>query len=387
MGAQLVLILPGFEVAILVPLLDVVTAAVITLTAGIVSFLWLWPKRHPFRPQISAVRMPVPLGRCMSCGGLCTQCTGRNKSIFNLEADGQNSRNSETSTGMGSKFRWSLCSVRTETKQNLRESEYAGLKRLGPSYVSGVDSEWAHNEPSVSEGEAESSPRESTCLPTVAEWDFAPFVAIESKSRTYLQTKSTSVTQISDDKPLEMEAGVSDVVDPRDNENIETVGNGIDHAMPADALTLARLEGDVGMSSYAPAMSGTAVRSLESFVMQEIIRHDITPAATRLSARVTLDLAHKNISALPIEVIRLIKHNVDRLALSRNPRIALPDCFSQCHALTYLNIRWCRLDSIPQAVFQLPSLQILDVSKNRIEIIPEEISNLRTLRFLAIARN
>ncbi|KAK5127644.1 hypothetical protein LTR85_006985 [Meristemomyces frigidus] len=101
----------------------------------------------------------------------------------------------------------------------------------------------------------------------------------------------------------------------------------------------------------------------------------------------TLDLSHKNIQALPVEVIVLIKDRVERLALSHNPQIAVPSQIVQCDRLRYLNIRWNQLKHFPHAVLQLSSLEILDISKNRIVSIPEEIKNMTSLKFLAIARN
>ncbi|KAK4549610.1 hypothetical protein LTR36_004911 [Oleoguttula mirabilis] len=101
----------------------------------------------------------------------------------------------------------------------------------------------------------------------------------------------------------------------------------------------------------------------------------------------TLDLSHKNIQALPVEVIVLIKDRVERLALSHNPQIAVPSQIVQCDRLRYLNIRWNQLKHFPTAVLQLSSLEILDISKNRIISIPEEIKSMTSLKFLAIARN
>ncbi|TKA73107.1 hypothetical protein B0A55_04840 [Friedmanniomyces simplex] len=102
---------------------------------------------------------------------------------------------------------------------------------------------------------------------------------------------------------------------------------------------------------------------------------------------VTLDLSHKNIHALPVEVIVLIRDKVERLALSHNPQVAIPSQIVLCDRLRYLNIRWNQLKHFPEAVLQLTSLEILDISKNRIVSIPEGIKNMSSLKFLAVARN
>lgn len=86
----------------------------------------------------------------------------------------------------------------------------------------------------------------------------------------------------------------------------------------------------------------------------------------------TLDLSHKNINSLPVEVIVLIKDKVERydmrgalgrrwhtrdhmltltrLAVSHNPRISLPTEIGQCDRLRYLNLRWNKLRQFPDAV-------------------------------------
>ncbi|KAK5134258.1 hypothetical protein LTR08_006802 [Meristemomyces frigidus] len=101
----------------------------------------------------------------------------------------------------------------------------------------------------------------------------------------------------------------------------------------------------------------------------------------------TLDLSHKNLHALPVEIIALIKDKVERLALSHNPQIAVPSQIIQCDRLRYLNLRWNQLKYFPEAVLQLSALEILDISKNRIVAIPEGIKNMASLKFLAVARN
>lgn len=102
---------------------------------------------------------------------------------------------------------------------------------------------------------------------------------------------------------------------------------------------------------------------------------------------VTLDLSHKNIHELPVEVVALIKDRVERLALSHNPAIAVPREIVQCDRLRYLNLRWNGLRQFPESILQLNKLEILDISKNRIVAIPEDIKRLSSLKFLAVARN
>ncbi|EMC97600.1 hypothetical protein BAUCODRAFT_122033 [Baudoinia panamericana UAMH 10762] len=102
---------------------------------------------------------------------------------------------------------------------------------------------------------------------------------------------------------------------------------------------------------------------------------------------VTVDLSHKNIHALPVEVIDLIKDKVERLALSHNVQIAIPTQIVQCGRLRYLNLRGNQLRHFPEAVLQLAHLEILDLSKNKLVSIPEDIRSMTSLKFLAVARN
>ncbi|KAK5171328.1 RAM signaling network component [Saxophila tyrrhenica] len=101
----------------------------------------------------------------------------------------------------------------------------------------------------------------------------------------------------------------------------------------------------------------------------------------------TLDLSRQNISALPVEVIELIKDRVERLALSHNPSVALPSQIVECERIRYLNIRWNDLERFPDVVLRMTKLEILDISKNRIEAIPDGIKSMTSLKFLAVARN
>lgn len=91
---------------------------------------------------------------------------------------------------------------------------------------------------------------------------------------------------------------------------------------------------------------------------------------------VTLDLGHKNLRVLPLEVISLIKDKVERydfrrgasgavdadsrrrLALSHNPCISVPPQIAQCERLRYLNIRWNQLVDFPGAVRVTTSIEV-----------------------------
>nr|POF10125.1 leucine-rich repeat-containing protein sog2 [Quercus suber] len=111
---------------------------------------------------------------------------------------------------------------------------------------------------------------------------------------------------------------------------------------------------DLRTTGERPAMS---TAELIQFVKQELEQDDerqakvvatgaeMLPRESQTGA--TLDLSHKNISALPVEIVAMMKDKV----------------------------------------LQLSSLEILDISKNRITSIPEEIKNMTSLKFLAIARN
>ncbi|KAF2150612.1 hypothetical protein K461DRAFT_280608 [Myriangium duriaei CBS 260.36] len=101
----------------------------------------------------------------------------------------------------------------------------------------------------------------------------------------------------------------------------------------------------------------------------------------------TLDLSKQGATALPVEVIELIKDRVERLALSHNNQIFLPENLSLCSRLFYLNLRWNNFTSFPESVLLLTNLQTLDLSRNNLTSIPDDINRMTSLKFLAFTNN
>ncbi|KAF2719509.1 hypothetical protein K431DRAFT_110078 [Polychaeton citri CBS 116435] len=115
---------------------------------------------------------------------------------------------------------------------------------------------------------------------------------------------------------------------------------------------------------------------------QTVNNSDLTPQTSA-----TLDISHLRLTALPVEVIQIIRHKVERLAISHNSNVYIPPQINQMERLRYLNLRWNGLRVFPPALLQLPQLEILDLSKNKIAVIPLEIKNMASLKFLAISKN
>ncbi|MCJ1390463.1 RAM signaling network component [Xylographa bjoerkii] len=121
--------------------------------------------------------------------------------------------------------------------------------------------------------------------------------------------------------------------------------------------------------------------------------------------KLTIDLSRQRIGTIPEEVIHILRRDVERLVLPYNYITKLPYRFSECTALTFINIKGNQLTEVPMAVslfsvldhekptltFQkicrLPKLQILDISRNRLTRLPEEMKTMKSLRVLSVMNN
>ncbi|KAL8687559.1 MAG: hypothetical protein Q9218_006303 [Villophora microphyllina] len=122
---------------------------------------------------------------------------------------------------------------------------------------------------------------------------------------------------------------------------------------------------------------------------QQARSHEVGPA---VNLKLTVDLSKRNLYAIPDEVIDILKVDVERLQLSHNQICYIPDVFSQCRPLKYLNLRHNLFQEFPSPVsidklFSLPQLEILDLSCNEIQKIPEGLGRMRSLRVLSLAKN
>ncbi|MCJ1287069.1 RAM signaling network component [Xylographa opegraphella] len=103
--------------------------------------------------------------------------------------------------------------------------------------------------------------------------------------------------------------------------------------------------------------------------------------------KLTIDLSRQRIRNLPVEAVRVLKRDVERLVLPYNHIVELPTRFSECTALTFINIKGNQLTEVPMAICELPKLQILDISRNRLTRIPDDIIKIKTLRVLSVMNN
>ncbi|KAF3491880.1 RAM signaling pathway protein domain-containing protein [Arthroderma uncinatum] len=103
--------------------------------------------------------------------------------------------------------------------------------------------------------------------------------------------------------------------------------------------------------------------------------------------KLTIDLGHANIARVPEAVVNIIKDEVARLSLSNNHIDRIPNRFSECVHLRYLNIRANNFTEFPRVVYSLTFLEILDLSRNKITKLPEEVRNLSSLRVFSIMQN
>ncbi|KAL8969342.1 MAG: hypothetical protein Q9183_002045 [Haloplaca sp. 2 TL-2023] len=112
--------------------------------------------------------------------------------------------------------------------------------------------------------------------------------------------------------------------------------------------------------------------------------HEVGPA---VNLKLTVDLGKRNLYAIPDEVIEILRVDVERLQLAHNQICYIPDVFSQCRPLKYLNLRHNLFQDFPAPLFLLPQLEILDLSVNAILEIPEDIRRMRSLRVLSLTKN
>ncbi|KAI1083761.1 RAM signaling pathway protein-domain-containing protein [Whalleya microplaca] len=147
------------------------------------------------------------------------------------------------------------------------------------------------------------------------------------------------------------------------------------------------------LSAAAPPLSAREVIALAKEAMNDALQENETQAAeasgvsTELKPGVTIDLSRRNIQTLPVEVVDIIKNELERLALSHNKLSSIPARFSECTSLRYLNVRNNSIREFPLSLCDLKSLEILDIGRNKIRVLPPEISKLASLKVLALQKN
>ncbi|GAW13125.1 hypothetical protein ANO14919_025030 [Xylariales sp. No.14919] len=145
--------------------------------------------------------------------------------------------------------------------------------------------------------------------------------------------------------------------------------------------------------SASASMSSPQVINLAREAMKNALQDNESQAAeasgvsNELKPGVTIDLSRLNIQYLPDEVVDVIKHELERLALSHNKLTSFPARFSECTSLRYLNVRNNRIEEFPLALCDLKSLEILDLGRNKIRFLPREIARLTSLKVLAVQKN
>ncbi|KAM0789295.1 hypothetical protein ACM66B_000135 [Microbotryomycetes sp. NB124-2] len=104
------------------------------------------------------------------------------------------------------------------------------------------------------------------------------------------------------------------------------------------------------------------------------------PKPTGLGKLDTVDLSHKRIAEVPIEVIDELKGEVEKLALGYNMLKELPTHFGVLGTkLRYLNIRVNAFSSVPTVVFS--------IAKNRVKRLPTWFAQMHQLKVLKVDHN
>lgn len=145
--------------------------------------------------------------------------------------------------------------------------------------------------------------------------------------------------------------------------------------------------------SSGPPISAGQVVALAKEAMKNALYENETKAAeasgvsSELKPGITIDLSHKQIQRFPEEVVDIIKHELERLALSHNQISTFPSRFSECTSLRYLNVRNNVIRDFPLCICQLTSLEILDLKGNKLKTIPPELVKLTSLKVLSVEKN
>lgn len=138
----------------------------------------------------------------------------------------------------------------------------------------------------------------------------------------------------------------------------------------------------------AREINGIVKEQLQKFISEQEEKGYIANTPIGDTDGLTIDLGHKKILKLPHEIIEVLKVALERLLLSHNRLMDLPNDIGLCKRLRYLNLRANNFVSIPEPVLELPELTILDMSKNMLSEIPKGLMRVRkSLKVLSVEKN
>ncbi|GAA6010377.1 hypothetical protein JCM11491_006293 [Sporobolomyces phaffii] len=163
----------------------------------------------------------------------------------------------------------------------------------------------------------------------------------------------------------------------------------------ASPMTLSQSQGPLPRSNapLLPQQSHQRIRSAGSTAETDPTTPgpiaERTPLRTGSGSRLdTVDLSHKRIAEVPVEVVEELKDEVEKLALGYNLLKDLPSYFVGFGSrLKYLNVRVNLLSTFPAVLCEMPSIEILDISRNKIRKLPHNPGTLVNLKVFSIAKN
>ena len=166
-------------------------------------------------------------------------------------------------------------------------------------------------------------------------------------------------------------------------------------ALHLHVLSLRSQPMSASQSHGAPARSGTPlsadpnhqrIRSVGSNV-SEAEGDDLGQSRPAVQTLTLVDLSHKRIDQVPIDVVVELGDEVQKLALGYNMLRELPTFFTMLRSLRYLNVRVNVFTTFPQVLCEMPSLEILDFSRNKVKRLPSAPGTLVNLRVFSVAKN
>ena len=126
-------------------------------------------------------------------------------------------------------------------------------------------------------------------------------------------------------------------------------------------------------------LSNLSVLDLEDNNIQHL------PNIGYLTTLTYLDLGFNRLNTLPESIGKL--YNLDTLNLNNNSLTTLPNSITNLNKLTKLYIRANHLTNLPNNIGALDKLIVLDLRQNNLNTLPETIGNLVNLQTLKFSNN
>jgi Leucine-rich repeat (LRR) protein len=120
------------------------------------------------------------------------------------------------------------------------------------------------------------------------------------------------------------------------------------------------------------------------------VNHDGVPIqeSSKSNSGLAIDLRGRDLQSLSSKVVDMFYRKfTEKLTLSSNRLVNLPENMLLCIHLRHLDLSHNNFEEIPESIMPLQFLTHLDMCHNQLRSIPDEISKLKSLRSFLIANN